>query len=173
MWTTLAPLKVIQQTYELIPRSPTCLMDDILNPRCHSCIVHHDDRPPLVVVNRVGLPQTNLPTFLNFPHFRAFRNGGLGMIWDSHSSNMKKPNVDEKERAMGFRINTIIVQGIFKGTFKQNLGQVMDLNCSHELLIWSWHNSYILANHTHPFCPIFHLLHLLMGQLWWCKRGGG
>jgi hypothetical protein len=54
-------------------------------------------KPPLVVVNKVGLPQAALPTFLNFPHSHAFRNGGPWMVWDSHSSNMKKPNVDEKE----------------------------------------------------------------------------
>ncbi len=46
MWTHLAPLEVIQQAYEFIPTSPTCLVDDILDPRCHSCKVHHDDRPP-------------------------------------------------------------------------------------------------------------------------------
>ncbi len=45
---------------------------------------------------------------------------------------------------------------------------------SHQFLAWSWQNSYVLANHTHPFHPIFHLLQLLVGQLWRCKgRGGG
>ncbi len=56
MWINLAPLKVIQQAYELIPRSPTCLVDDILDLGRYSCMVRYDDRPPLVVVNRVGLP---------------------------------------------------------------------------------------------------------------------
>jgi hypothetical protein len=129
MWINLASPEVIQQTYKLIPRSPTCLVDDILNPRRHSCMIHHDDRPPLVVVNRVGLPQTTLLTFLNFPHFRASRNGGLRMIWDSHSFSMEKPNADEKEQAMGFRISITIVQCISKGALRRILGQVMDLNC--------------------------------------------
>jgi hypothetical protein len=45
---------------------------------------------------------------------------------------------------------------------------------SHELLVWSWQNSYILANHTHPFHPIFHLLHLLLGgSTMAVQRGGG
>jgi hypothetical protein len=43
---------------------------------------------------------------------------------------------------------------------------------SHGFSVWSWQNSYILANHTHLLHPIFHLLHLLMGQLWRCKGGG-
>jgi len=49
------------------------------------------------MVNKVGLPQVALPTFLSFPHFHAFRNGGLGMVWDSHSSSMEKPNAYERE----------------------------------------------------------------------------
>ncbi len=80
-------------------------MDDILNLEHHSCIVCHDDQPPLVMVNRVGLPQTTLPTFLNFSHYHAFTNGGPRMIWDSHSSSMEEPNADEKEQAMGFHID--------------------------------------------------------------------
>jgi hypothetical protein len=63
----------------------------------------------LVVVNKVGLPIIALPTLLSFPHFRAFKNGGPRMIWDSHSSSMEKLNVDEREWAMGFHIGTIAV----------------------------------------------------------------
>jgi hypothetical protein len=72
-------------------------VDDILNLRCHSCVVRHDDQPPLDVVNRVGPPRTTLPSFLNFPHSHAFSNGGPRMIWDSHSFNMEEPDADEKE----------------------------------------------------------------------------
>jgi hypothetical protein len=56
MWINLTPPKVIQQAYEFIPRSPTCLVGDILDLGCHSCVVHHDDQPPLAMVNKVGLP---------------------------------------------------------------------------------------------------------------------
>jgi len=108
---------------------PTCLVDDILDPPCHSCAVHHDDQPPLVMVNRVGLPQVALPTFLSFSHSHAFKNGGPRMIWDSRSSIMEEPNVNEREQTMGFLTSTIIVQGISEGAHKQILGQVMDLNC--------------------------------------------
>jgi hypothetical protein len=47
------------------------------------------------------------------------------MIWDSYSTNMEKPNVYEKERAMGFRTSTTTVQGIFERTHKWIWGQVM------------------------------------------------
>jgi hypothetical protein len=39
----------------------------------------------------------------------AFWDGKQRLIWDSNSYNMEEPNVDEKERAMGFQIDNIIV----------------------------------------------------------------
>jgi len=162
-WTNLTPSKVIQQAYEPIPRSPTCLVDDILDPRSHSCVVCHDDWLPLVMVNRVGLPRVALPTFLSFPHSHAFKNGGPRMIWDPHSSNMEEPNVDEKEHAMGFCTGTTVVQCIFKRIHRKILGQVMDLNC------FTWIFSLVLVKQLHfgqshpPTPPHLHLLHLLLG----------
>jgi hypothetical protein len=63
MWINLTSLEVIQQAYEFIPWSPTCLVDDMLDLTCHSWTVCHDDQSPLVVVNRVGFSQATLPTF--------------------------------------------------------------------------------------------------------------
>jgi hypothetical protein len=51
------------------------------------------------------------------------------MIWDSHSPNMEKPNVDEKESAMEFCTSTITMQGIFEVARRLISGQGMDLNC--------------------------------------------
>jgi hypothetical protein len=36
LWINLALLEVFQKAYRLIMKSPTCLVDDILNPRWHS-----------------------------------------------------------------------------------------------------------------------------------------
>ncbi len=58
------------------------------------------------------------------------------MVWDSRSSRMEEPNVDEKEQAMGFHINTIVVISLSKGACKQILGQVMDLNYFHGYSIY-------------------------------------
>jgi len=49
---------------------------------------------------------------------------------------MEEPNVDEKEQAMGFHINTIVVISLSKGAYKQILGQVMDLNYFHGYSIY-------------------------------------
>jgi hypothetical protein len=35
------------------------------------------------------------------------------MNWDSHSSTMEEPNVDEREWAMGFHTSTTSMQGMF------------------------------------------------------------
>jgi hypothetical protein len=55
-------------------------VDDILDLSCHSCVVCHDDGPPLAVVNRVGLPRASPLTFLSYLHSHAFQVGGLGMV---------------------------------------------------------------------------------------------
>jgi hypothetical protein len=51
---------------------------------------------------------------MNFSHFYAFKNGSLGMIWDSNSSNMEEFSADERKWAMGFCTNIIVVLNIFK-----------------------------------------------------------
>jgi hypothetical protein len=94
------------------------------------------------------------------------------MIWDSHSSNIEKPNVDEKERATGFHIGTTNVQGISKGAYRRILGQVLDLNC----LTWIFRLVLVEQRcfdplHPPTFHPIFYLLHLLLGQLCQCIKG--
>jgi hypothetical protein len=63
MWTNLAAPRVLQCAYQFIPRSPTCLVDDILDLRNHSCVVHHDDQPPLAMLNKVGLHEQPFPFF--------------------------------------------------------------------------------------------------------------
>jgi hypothetical protein len=51
------------------------------------------------------------------------------MIWDSHSSSMEEPDLDEKEHAMGFRTGTTFVQDIFERAYRWVLGQVLGFNC--------------------------------------------
>jgi hypothetical protein len=75
----------------------SCLVDDILYLGCQSCVIHYDDHPHLVVVNKVGLSQATLLTFLNFLRFQTFQSGGPKRVWDFNSSNMEESNVNEKE----------------------------------------------------------------------------
>jgi hypothetical protein len=43
-------------------------------------------------------------------------------------------------------------------------GKLWISTTSYGFLTWCWQNSYVLANH-------FHLLHLVLSQLWRCKGG--
>ncbi len=66
------------------------------------------------MVNRVGLPQTILSTFLSFSYFFAFCDGGLRMVWDFNKFSMDDLfNVDEMEQAIDFRISITIMLGTF------------------------------------------------------------
>jgi hypothetical protein len=51
------------------------------------------------------------------------------MIWDTNSSRMEEPNVDEQKQAMRFCTSITIMRGISKGVYQQILGRVMDLSC--------------------------------------------
>ncbi len=44
-----------------------------------------------------------------------------------------EPNVDERERAMGFLTRVTLIPSIFEVSHRQVLGQATDLNC----LIWN------------------------------------
>jgi hypothetical protein len=70
-----------------------------------------------------------LPTFVSFPTSHAYREGGLGLVWDTCSQRLVEPNADEKECAMGFLTGVTSVPSIFEASRRQVLSQAMDLNC--------------------------------------------
>lgn len=113
-------------------------MDNHLDPRRYSFAVQHDDRPPLAVVNKVGLPRVALPTLLTFPRFHAFWDGNSGTIWDANSSKMEEPNANEQEQTMGFHTNITTVQGISKGAHQQDIGISYQSYLSHMDLSIFW-----------------------------------
>jgi hypothetical protein len=69
-----------------------------------------------------------LPTFVSFPTSHAYREVGLGLVWDTCLQWLVEPNVNERERAMGFPTGVTSVPSIFEASRRQVLGQVMDLN---------------------------------------------
>jgi hypothetical protein len=77
-------------------------MDSILDIGQRFQVVRVVNKSPMVVVNRVGQPRMALPTFVNFLASHAYREGGPELIWDTCPQQLVEPNVDERERAMGF-----------------------------------------------------------------------
>jgi hypothetical protein len=73
---------------------------------------------------------------------------------------MEESNANEKEWAMGFCINFIVVPTLFKGGCKWIFGQVMDLDCFTWIFNLTFGEQKHLPNHTHPLHPILHMWHL-------------
>jgi hypothetical protein len=53
-----------------------------------------------------------LPTFVSFLASHAYREGDLRLVWDTCSQRVVEPNVDERERAMGFPTRVTSVPSI-------------------------------------------------------------
>jgi hypothetical protein len=77
-------------------------MNSILDIGRRSHVVRVVDRSPMTVVNRVELLRMALPRFVSFPTSHAYREGGLGLVWDTCSQRLVEPNTNDRKRAMGF-----------------------------------------------------------------------
>jgi len=51
-------------------------MDAILDSRCMSQVMQHDDQPPPTIVKKVSQPWTTLPMNMNFPSSHVFHDDG-------------------------------------------------------------------------------------------------
>jgi hypothetical protein len=69
-----------------------------------------------------------LPTFVSFPASHAYREGGLGLVWDTCSQWLVEPNADERECATGFPTRVTSVLSISEASRRQVLDQAMDMN---------------------------------------------
>jgi hypothetical protein len=81
-WTNLAPAELLQSAIGRT-RRPDVYVSDILDPHQIPRRVYHDDQAHLAVVNRKGEPRRAFPTLVSFAHSYAFKDNGLGLVWDS------------------------------------------------------------------------------------------
>jgi hypothetical protein len=123
----LAPAELLQSAIGRT-RRPDVYVSDILDPHQTPRRIYHDDQAPLAVVNRKGEPRRAFPTLVSFARLYAFKDNGLGLVWDSLIQEMVEPNADERERAMGFPTGTTNVHGISEQQRRFLLGQTMDFN---------------------------------------------
>jgi hypothetical protein len=127
-WTNLIPAELLQSAVGRIKQTDM-YMSDILDPHRAPRLVYHDDQVPLAVVNRKGEPQKALSTLISFARSYVFKDNGPGLVWDSTTQEMVEPNVDERERAMGFPTGTTNFSGLSEHQRRFLLGQAMDVNC--------------------------------------------
>lgn len=111
--------------------------------------------------------------FFEFITFSCILKWGLGMVWDSKSSHMEEPNVDERDWAMGFHISTTTMFGqSFKGSLQVNFEGGHRLGLLHM-------DIQFMFGRIKTFCPLipthppfrFCCYNPHMGHLCWCKGG--
>ncbi len=100
LWIDLTPFDLLQWTYDLVPWPKGFIVNAILDLKCMSQMVQHDDHSSLAIVNKLGQPHATLPTIMNCPSLHNFCDDDFDMIWDSTYYCWVEPNVDEC--AMGF-----------------------------------------------------------------------
>jgi hypothetical protein len=127
-WTNLVPAELLQSAVGRI-KQPDMYVSDILDPHRAPRRIYHDDQTPLAVVNLKGEPRRALSTLVSFIRSCAFKDNGLGLVWDSTTQEMVESNVDERERAMGFSTGTTNVPCFSEHQRRFFLGQAMDVNC--------------------------------------------
>jgi hypothetical protein len=115
-WKNLLLREVLKRAYETVSQSSHLIVDSILDIGRCSQVVRVADRSPMAMVNRVGQPRMSLPTFVSFPASHAYREGGLGLVWDICSQRLVEPNANERKHAMGFPIGVTLVPFIFEAS---------------------------------------------------------
>ncbi|OAE25242.1 hypothetical protein AXG93_1420s1050 [Marchantia polymorpha subsp. ruderalis] len=82
----------------------------------------------VLMVHVYGQPRMALPTLVSYPASHAYRDGGPRLLWNSIVHQLVEPNVDERERAMGFMTGVTATASVSEASRCQVLGQAMDLN---------------------------------------------
>ena len=125
--TNLATTSGILAALHQLARPPGRHVDHILDKGRHAQVVVQDDQPPLAMVNQVGMPRLAVRTLVSYPGSYAFRDQGLGLVWDTTTQRLEEPRADEREHAMGFSTGTTAAPEMTEVQRRQVLGQAMDL----------------------------------------------
>jgi hypothetical protein len=89
----------------------------------------------LVSCNIIGKPKGVWPTFVSFPGAHAFQGDGPSLVYRHASTTWDEPNLEERERAMGFQAGTISHIKVTRLEHNTILGRGMDLNSLTWLLV--------------------------------------
>ena len=101
-------------------------VEDILDDNRSSLPVCKADFTPLALVNKVGAPCGEFPTFLTYPGSYAFQAQGPGMVLDANTCTYEEPNADEHERAMRFPTRSMASHDLIEDQRCLFLGQAIN-----------------------------------------------
>lgn len=153
-WTNLADTRALQHVAAFYERDPSLQVATILEEGREPQPVLRADQPPFYPCNQVGKPRAVLPTLVAFPGSHAFRDGGAGMILDTHTGTLGEPWAVERERALGYASNCTHAPGVTERQRREVLGRCIDANVLQSLFAMaqahSLHRPEAPAFPTHP-----------------------
>jgi hypothetical protein len=125
-WSNLADPVHINCLVSATTRTPGRLVDPVLDPGRQVAFYALPSRPPRYQCEQPRGPVEALPTLMATIGSYAFRDNGPGMIRDQFTKWLSEPNVEERERIMGFRTGCTAAPGV---TWQQRhaiTGRAMD-----------------------------------------------
>ena len=129
-WTNMLPAAVLQAALpKLLPPSPS--LDAILHPYHVPTKPGHTDRLPFALHNQVGWERVCMPTVVSYLGSNAFRikaNGapGEGQVFNIQTYVWEEPDVEEKERLLGFQADDIATPGVTSAARSIRIGRALD-----------------------------------------------
>ena len=124
-WTNAACADQVSAVIKRIIR-PELLVDRILEQDHTSQTVKFDDKPPFAICNYKGYPRAALPTLVAYKGSHSFRDGGPGMVLNTITNTLREPTAQERERAMGYSLDSTAAPGVTDQQRCATLGNCMD-----------------------------------------------
>jgi len=147
-WSNIAPAPYVQEMLEAVVRSPLMRVDNVLDPNVRCQVARHAEHSPYYPSNVAGESLHCLPTLVASPHSYAFRECGLGVVYDYSTESRREPNVEERERALGYTTGCTAAPGVSLSARHRITGGCMDRYCMESYLA-----TCLILSATEPLDP--------------------
>ena len=131
-WTNMMSPAVLQAALPKLP-PPIPSLDAILHPYHVPTKPGHTDRLPFALHNQVGWERVCMPTVVSYLGSNAFRakaNGAPreGQVFNIQTDMWEEPDVEEKERLLGFQSDDTTTPGVTSVARAIRIGRALDAN---------------------------------------------
>ncbi len=126
---------VLQLALRYTIRDPNLQVSHILDDQSSCQPVTRQKKPSWFPTNTIGKPIGVWPTFFSFPGAHTFQGDGLGLVYRRASTTWDEPSLEERERAMGFQIDTTNHTKVTRLEHNALLGRGINLNSLTWLLV--------------------------------------
>ena len=126
-WSNIADPHHVAAVADVVQRAAGRYVNDVLDPGRVAQVARSPQQHPFYRCNaNRGQPLEALPTLVAYTGSRAFRDEGMGLVFDSLAQCWLEPNPDERERIMGYATGTTDVEGVDYKERHELLGRAMD-----------------------------------------------